>query len=518
MPARGGMASRQAPLAAEPPLNPVLVDPVTVGVDPVMLQEYSDAMHALVKQGTIPGCASIVVRKGQVIHTAEYGSSDLERKKPFRMDTLCRIFCTTKSYIAVAFMTLVDEGVLGLEDRVDRYLPVFKNARVLAGDATKSVPLKRPLLLKHLLAHTSGIGYPVDVGEEPEGHIAEKYVAFKKAMESERIVSLKAFVRELAKVPLLCHPGDNYNYGYSMDVLAHLVECVTGQDIEVVLQQRVFEPLGMRDTKWYAEGADLDRLAACYAKPATWGATYGDNEQGDKMITPRPGLVRIDGATPEESGWTRDKMCKIKLGGGFLNYIRGGLLSTVNDTLSFVQMLVQKGLTPGGQRMLKEKSVVEMEKNRCKKAWGQGKTCYIGNIAVFREGGTEYGMGGAACTYWSVDRAEDVAAVWFTQHCDMPDYPELTGVDVKRADLWAAMYDAVRSKRLKQAKGTGAAAAKARREMQSAAAKAKRDMPKATGGPGAAHPKTGGASAKRKASAASAAPSSAKRARQGAKQ
>jgi len=98
-----------------------------------------------------------------------------------------------------------------------------------------------------------------------------------------------------------------------------------------------------------------------------------------------------------------------------------------------------------------------------KKSWGQGMCCYLGNVGVFREGGNEFGMGGAACTYWSVDRAEDIATVWFTQHVDMPNFDEdLQGVDPNKADVWKLMHEAAK-KGVKRSASRGASATKRRK-------------------------------------------------------
>lgn len=437
MPARG---EDLAPLA--------LADPTEVGVDPAVVREYEDTMKCMVRQGQIPGCASIVVRHGRIVHMGTYGYADIERKRPFGIDTLCRVFCTTKSYVVTAFMTLVDDGLAHLDDRVDKYLPTFANARVLLANTAESVEPKRPLLVKHLMTHSSGIGYAKDYKDAPwEGEISDSYTRLQEAMRSKRIASLRTFVDELGKVPLLSHPGDKYEYGYSIDVLARIVEVITGRDIEACLKLRVFDPLGMHDTKWCVDDADLDRLSACYASAASWGDTYGDKENVP-ISTPKNGLVRIDGMSPEESGWRRGQACKIKLGGGFLSRIAGGLVSTAADTVKFVMMLLQKGVSQGGQRVLKQKTVEMMAKNRKKPDWDAGIN-YFGFVEP-RGDGLEYGMGGICSTYWSVDTSDDVGIVWFTQHADMPDYQDLKGVNPKRADIWETMHDAVESQRNKE--------------------------------------------------------------------
>lgn len=439
------------------------VDPRTVGIDPQALKGYEKAMEALVKKGVIPGCASVVFRKGQIVHAGEWGKADVQTGKPFRYDTLCRLVCATKSYVTLAFATLVDEGVLDFDDRLDKYLPAFKHAKVQAADGDTPVGPKSPILLKHLPSHQSGIGYSIDIGEAPEGRLQKQKAALVEGVMGGKTKTLKAFVDQLAKCPLHFHPGENYTYGYSVDVLGRVLEVVCKTSLDKVLTERVFKPLGMHSTLWAVPDSQLHRLAALYGKSSTWEAMYGD--AGVTKVATGQDMVRLDGLTAKESGWTAKRATPVLSGGGFITYDAGGLVSTVADTVRFVQMLLNKGVTANGERLVHEKTLAAMEKNRAKKSWGQGMSCYLGNVGVFREGGNEFGMGGAACTYWSVDREDEVATVWFTQHVDMPEFEELVGVDAKKADLWGLMHEAVKKGvRKRPASATVSAASKRRRK------------------------------------------------------
>lgn len=422
-----------------------------MGVDPKVLREYEQAQRQMVKQHSIPGFASAVLRHGKVVHTMAHGYADLETKQPFRMNTLCRLYCATKSYIATAFMTLVEEGKVSLEDRLDEFLPSFKNAKVLLKDTSKAVRPKEPIRMKHILSHTSGIGYPPDLGEPCEDVISKGLAKLQTGAKEGSIRSLREFVDRLAKVPLMHHPGTMYEYGFSMDVVGRVIEVIEGKDIAICLQDRVFGPLEMHDTLWHVGPAEADRFAAIYAGPNTWGNLYGHLKKKVPTTT-APGLLRIDGEDANHSGWYQSRRCPVKSGGGFMGYLAGGLVSTVEDTVKFVQFLASKGLAPCGRRLLSERTLVIMEKNRLKKSWGQGSACYIGNVGVFRDGGKEFGMGGAACTYWSVDRADGVATVWFAQNVDMKDAADMQGIRTDRADMWKAMYEAVRTGKKKLAK------------------------------------------------------------------
>lgn len=435
-------ASPKAGSPKAPDLAPV--DPCSVGVDAGMLREYEGAMQEMVKQGAIPGCASVVFVKGQVVHVGSWGYADLERGTRFKLDTLCRLYCMTKSYVAITFMTLVDEGRASLEDRLDKYLPAFANMRVKAQGPTKSVKAESPIRLKHLLSHTSGIDYAPDLSCEPEDDAAAAYLALQKLVQQGSVRTLEDFVQRLAKLPLSNHPGKGYYYGYSMDVLARVVEVIMGKELDQCLRERLFEPLGMHDTLWAVPDSQLHRLAAIYGGPGTWGGLYGGVE-GQAPVTTRNGLLRIDGTCAEESNWREGQQCSVLSGGGFMGYLKGGLVSTVADTVRFVRMVMKRGLMENGQRLLQESTAALMERDRLKLSWGSGRACYLGNVGVFREG-EEFGMGGAACTYWSIDREDDVATVWFTQHVDMPEFDDLKGVDPAKADLWKLLHVAVRSK------------------------------------------------------------------------
>mmetsp|Transcript_60072 Transcript_60072/g.108121 ORF Transcript_60072/g.108121 Transcript_60072/m.108121 type:complete len:475 (+) Transcript_60072:81-1505(+) len=438
------------------------VDPRSVGVEPKVLKDYEDAMVKMVKIGAIPGCASVVFRKGQLLHSGSWGFADVEKGAPFGFDTYCRMYCATKSYVAVAFMRLVDEGLVRLEDRLDKYIPAFAHVLVMPEGSEKREKPKRPILLKHLLSHTSGIGYTPELGAEPEDAASAGYLKVLTAVLQGSIRSLKIFVEGLAKVPLLCHPGHKYNYSLSFDVLGRVLEVITGKRLDLCLKELVFRPLGMNDTKWAVQNNELDRLAAVYASPGSWKKLYGQ-VKGKVPSAPRKGLCRIDGNTAKESHWRDGQQISVLSGGGFMGYLYGGLVSTVADTATFVQMLMRFGLKENGQRYLKKSSVVAMEKNRLKPAVdGDSKVCYLGNISVFREG-SEYGMGGAACTYWCIDREDEIASVWFTQHIDMAEFGEMKGIDPKKADLWGALHKAV----LKGAKEAETAGAKRKRSTSS---------------------------------------------------
>eukprot|EP00927_Polykrikos_kofoidii_P077186 TRINITY_DN74156_c0_g1_i1.p1 TRINITY_DN74156_c0_g1~~TRINITY_DN74156_c0_g1_i1.p1 ORF type:complete len:501 (-),score=67.71 TRINITY_DN74156_c0_g1_i1:186-1583(-) len=420
----------------------VTSDPRIVGVNPAPFKDYEKATVALVKMGVIPGCASVMLRKGQIIHSGTWGQADIEAGTSFSFDTLCRMVCATKSYVAVAFMTLVEEGKASLDDPLDKYIPSFANVLVRGKGTDKLVKPKKPILLKHLLVHTSGIGYAGEVGEKIED--MEKDTASLQKIQNSivngSIKSVRAVADAIAKVPLSFQPGYKYQYSFSYDVLGRVVEVIMGKSLDKCLQERVFNPLGMKDTKWAASDAELGRLGAYYAGLTTCKNLYG-NVKGLKS---RGTLYRIDGRTAKESHWRKGQQATVLSGGGFLGYLSGGLLSTVRDTFKFVNMVFAYGKMDNGRQLLKKSTIVAMEKNRLNaRTSGSDQVCYMGNRGLFRAGANEFGMGGAACTYWNIDRGDETAAIWFTQNCDMPDYSELKGIKAKDADMWNVQHRSV---------------------------------------------------------------------------
>jgi len=158
----------------------------------------------------------------------------------------------------------------------------------------------------------------------------------------------------------------------------------------------------------------------------------------------RPGLIRLDGDRIEDSAWCKGRECKVLSGGGMMGHLQGGLVSTVADTYSFVRMLARRGIASSGQRLLKEETVTAMEEDRKDSGLaGEVRQNLLGGFQG--PSGEDFGTGGAACTYWSVDRKEDTAIVWFTQHVDMQEWADQGALKKEEADLWAVLYNATRN-------------------------------------------------------------------------
>lgn len=239
-------------------------DPEACGLDPGRLARLGELLRREVEAGRIPGAVVMVGRRGRLAHLEAVGWRDAARRDPLRADAIFRIYSMTKSLTAAGALTLVEEGRLGLGDRVDRYLPRFSRPRVAEPDGRGGVRLvdaRRELTVHDLLRHTSGIvggwsgsepvcGMYLEAGIHPYDHADSAY---------ERDAG--DFVDALAELPLAHQPGTVWEYGRSSDVLGRLVEVAADQPLDELLEERVFRPLGMPDTSFHLRAGAAERAA-----------------------------------------------------------------------------------------------------------------------------------------------------------------------------------------------------------------------------------------------------------------
>src|SRR6201747_3020330 len=202
-------------------------------IDAHLKQRYIDA-------GRFPGSQLLVYRRGKVVHSAVRGFADLERKAPVKDDTIFRIYSMTKPITSVAFMMLVEEGRVALDEPVHKYIPEWKNLGVFqAGTAPAFLtkPPARPMQIVDLMRHTSGLTY----GFQQRGNVD---AAYRKAKigEVELAGTLDTMIADLAKIPLEFSPGEAWNYSVSTDVIGYLIGKISGTPFEQFLKQRIFDP------------------------------------------------------------------------------------------------------------------------------------------------------------------------------------------------------------------------------------------------------------------------------------
>ncbi|HFB98181.1 MAG TPA: class A beta-lactamase-related serine hydrolase [Bryobacterales bacterium] len=311
------------------------VEPEKVGLSSERLARIDSLVEQHISQGDLAGAVTLIARHGKIVHLGVYGMADREAGRPMKEDTIFRIASMTKPITSVAVMMLYEEGRFLLSDPISKYLPEFAHMTVLPPGAPRGstpIPAKRPITIRHLLTHTAGFTYHWNP------RIGPLYNAYGIPHGlGPTPYTLAEAMKLLAKIPLVNHPGEQWEYGLSIDVLGRLVEVTSGMSLDEFFRQRIFEPLGMKDTYFYLPEEKVARLAA----------VYGKNEDG-KLVRVKDENVRAG----EASGSTDYPYAGPKkyFSGG------GGLCSTALDYARFAQMILNKGRL-GRARLLGPKTV-----------------------------------------------------------------------------------------------------------------------------------------------------------------
>ena len=381
----------------------VEVDPGEVGFDAGRLERIDAHFRGYVDDGRLPGWLILVARRGQIAHLSTYGQRDIEAAAPVEIDTLWRIYSMTKPITSVAAMMLYEEGAFELKDPISRWLPAFADTPVYrSGSAVNPVlePQVEPIRVWHLLTHTSGLTY----GFHHATPIDAMYRAAGFEWGSPPGADLEAVCNIWAQIPLLFQPGREWNYGVSTDVLGRLVEVVSGQSLDVFLEERIFGPLGMGDTAFYAK--DLDRLAALYVPaPGTQLATRMD-AMGDDAKSKPACLSGGGGLVSSAADYHRFNL--MLLNGGQLDGVR--LLSPRT-----VRYMAQNHL-PGGADLEQFGRPIFAETSFAGVGFGLGFSVQQNNVdyKVLSSIG-EFAWGGAASTAFWIDPSEEISVLFLTQ-------------------------------------------------------------------------------------------------------
>jgi CubicO group peptidase (beta-lactamase class C family) len=373
--------------------------PESVGLSTTRLARIDSVVQEYIDQKRVAGAVTLVSRHGKVVWFKALGMADREAGKPMRTDSMFRICSMTKPITSVAVMMLYEEGRFLLEDPVSKYLPEFKNPKVLvkpeSGEAY-SIPATREITIRDLLRHTSGIVYNWNATLGPlyrTSDVANGMLPYDGTIEES--------VKRLAMVPLLFNPGDRWEYGLSVDVLGRLVEVVSGKPLDEFFRTRIFEPLGMKDTYFYPPENKLDRLATAY----TFYTDRGLNRFPDTPIT--------EGSFTYSADYPYRGPKKLFSGGA-------GLVSTPADYARFCQMMLDGGKT-GNARLLSRKSVELMTEDQLGKissdqsfGLGFGIDGVKGPLRELGSAG-EYSWGGFFYTSFSIDPKEQMIVIFMAQ-------------------------------------------------------------------------------------------------------
>lgn len=384
-----GMGAQQLPTAS----------PESVGLSAERLQRIETAVAQSIKDQQIAGAVTLVVRHGKVAYLKPQGMLDREAGKPMPADAMFRICSMTKPITSVAVMMLYEEGKFALEDPISKYLPEFKNPKVLVkpanGGAPYTIPATREITIRDLLRHTSGLTYNWNetLGKMyDDANVATGIMQFDGTIEDS--------VKHLAAQPLLFNPGERWEYSLGVDVLGRLVEVVSGMPLDQFFKTRIFEPLGMKDSYFYPPQEKVSRLATAYGI-------------FDDKLTRFPDKPVVDGYLTYSADYPVNGPKKLFSGGG-------GLVSTAEDYARFCQMMLDNGKA-NGKQLLSSKSVELMTHDQLGKIGpeqGFGLGFGIdGMKAPLDELGTpgEYGWGGFFYTQFRIDPKEQMIVIFMAQ-------------------------------------------------------------------------------------------------------
>lgn len=389
-----------------------MIHPEKVGLSSDRLARIRPVMEKYVGDDKMAGVLTLLARHGEVVHLECIGLMDREHHKPVQPDTIFRLYSMTKPIICVALMTLYEQGHFQLFDPVSKFIPAFGDLKVYAGETASGVRvtgLEREVVVRDLLTHTSGLTYHFVENGPVEAMYREARVSSQKP--------LAEFVADLLKLPLAFQPGSAWRYSFAHDVVAYLIEVMSGCSLDVYLREHLFAPLEMNDTGFYVPQDKLARFAAQYGS--------GNIIDPDMTITQWYDIARagVNGriSGPEDS-----------LESTSHNVFRGGhgLVSTAPDYLRFCQMLLNKGELKG-KRILSRKTVELMTVNHImaellpyeiggvySPGYGYGLgfrvLMDVGQCQTLGSAG-EYGWAGAANTYFWIDPQEEFIGIQMAQ-------------------------------------------------------------------------------------------------------
>lgn len=380
-----------------PPLSQA--EPVSVGMSPDRLAKIDGMLKTAIAENQVPGAVALIAKEGKIVFYNAYGMADNESKKAMAKDVIFRIASQTKAITSTAVMMLWEEGKFRLDDPISKYIPEFGEAQILDSfnekDSTYTAkPAANQITVRHLLTHTSGLGYGVIDGDERFKKIYAK-AGITDLFTTEEI-SIESSVKKLAKLPLHHNPGDAFVYSEGLDVLGYFIEVISGMPFDQFLRTRIFDPLGMNDTWFYLPQEKQDRLVTVQHfednKWKKYPVTFYDTDY------PKKGAKRF-------------------FSGG------AGLSSTAKDYATFLQMYLNHGEL-NGKRILSRTTVQSIMGNQTAELFGDKNKFYGLAFGVVNPKGQDAGgigsegtfdWGGYFNTQYFADPEENIIGVLMKQ-------------------------------------------------------------------------------------------------------
>lgn len=373
--------------------------PEEAGFDSARLQRIDAYLERMVKEDQAAGAMAIIVRDGIVVYSGRAGFADRERQTPIKDDALFRIFSMTKPITSVAALMLVEEGRLRLSDPLSKFFPALAKLRVYAGtpEAPRTEPAGREPTVHDLLRHTAGFTYGFSTNPVAETYralgIAPGVSAISPPGAADAPMDLARFAETLGQAPLATQPGEAFSYGVSTDLLGRIIEIVSGKPLDRFFEERIFKPLGMKDTGFTVPAEKRSRLTTFYRR--------------DGMA-----LTPVDSAEASVYG-----AAPALLSGG------AGLVSSAQDYLVFLQMLLNRG-TGNDVRLLSPRTVDFLSRDHLPPGVEVSPGIGFGlGFAVVKDSARAGTPGNDGILFWSgaigtlfwIDPAEELAVVVMMQ-------------------------------------------------------------------------------------------------------
>ena len=278
-----GFARTAAPPAVQSGLAPA-ASPESVGFDSARLKLLDDYMAKVVADGRVAGMTTLLARHGKVVEFNTYGKASLATGQPMNKDAIFRVYSMTKPMTGVAMMILFEQGKWRLDDPVTRYVPEFKNLKVMTGtDAEGKIQvedMKRPPTMREIMSHTAGFGY--GLGDK---HPVDKLYRKNHVLGSK---GLQQMIDRTAEIPLMFQPGTNWSYSNAVDIQGYIIEKLSGETLGQFMNEHIFQPLKMKDTAFYVRPG----------RKAGWRRFISATRRPARSRRPRPCSAKACPITP----------------------------------------------------------------------------------------------------------------------------------------------------------------------------------------------------------------------------